>query len=63
MQNHHAATQPDKIEPQSPDEAPPFETPDEAPMQEPPEISPPQPDYDDPDRGVPETPPFPQAPD
>lgn len=57
------ATQPDPnpdiIEPGSPDEFPSTNPPDEAPTQEPPEIDPVQPDFDRPDRGVPETPPPP----
>ncbi len=50
---------PDTIEPQSPPEAPPIETPGEAPFHDPPGFVPPSPDHDQPDRGVPETPPPP----
>lgn len=49
--------QPDTIEPQSPPETPPPSTPDETPGREPPEIVPNRPDFDQPDRGVPELPP------
>lgn len=55
------ATQPDPdiISPQSPPEAPVQPTPIEAPENQPDEIEPAVPDYDQPDRGVPETPPPP----
>ncbi len=48
---------PDRIDPQSPPEAPTPSTPDETPAGEPPEIVPNNPDYDQPDRSVPELPP------
>ena len=55
------ATQPDPdiITPSSPPEAPFQPTPQEAPAHQPDEIEPPVPDFDQPDRGIPETPPPP----
>jgi hypothetical protein len=50
---------PDTITPQSPQEAPPTTWPAENPVQEPPGIVAPSPDHDEPDVGVPETPPPP----
>lgn len=48
---------PDTIQPQSPPEAPPPTTPDETPGGEPPGFVPQRPDYDQPDRSIPELPP------
>ncbi|ANI76477.1 MULTISPECIES: hypothetical protein [Sphingobium] len=48
---------PDTIQPQSPPESPPPSTPDETPGGEPPGFVPNQPDYDQPDRSIPELPP------
>ena len=50
---------PDTINPQSPQEAPSTPWPDENPGMKPPGIVPPSPDRDEPDVGVPETPPPP----
>lgn len=50
---------PDTIQPGAPDEFPSQSPPNEAPMQEPDEIQPVQPDFDQPDRSIPETPPPP----
>lgn len=54
------ATQPDRIEPAAPPEMPPAPSPSEAPVIEPGgpgEITEPAPDIDNPDPGIPETPP------
>lgn len=48
---------PDIIQPQSPPETPAPSTPDETPAGEPPEVEPTRPDYDQPDRSIPELPP------
>jgi len=45
---------PDKIEPQSPDEAPSAPEPDEYPVTEPAEVEPTSPDRDNPSPGMPE---------
>ncbi len=50
---------PDTINPQSPPESPAPDLPVEQPRPDMPEIVPNQPDHDQPDRGVPETPPTP----
>lgn len=48
---------PDTIQPQSPPETPAPAAPDETPQQEPPGFVPVRPDYDQPDRSIPELPP------
>ena len=50
---------PDTIEPGAPQEMPSDPSPAESPVQDPPGFEPPQPDTDNPDRGIPETPPLP----
>jgi len=48
---------PDRINPQSPPEAPAPDAPQETPAGQPPEILPDSPDFDQPDRTLPELPP------